>query len=199
VDESWEWQTWLVGARRTLEIAWETELRDELSVDRLPTSRRSAVASELAAMAEDFGSELAVYMAKYATEEQLSEFLVHRSVSTLREADPYAWAIPRLVCRSKVALAEIQAREYGDGRLSRMLGAVFATTMQSVGLGPAYARYVELMPALTLATVNMASMFGLNRRLRGALVGHLAALEMTSATPNLMFGNGFRHSVLELF
>jgi hypothetical protein len=63
VDESLEWQTYLVGARRTLEIAWETELRDELSVDRLPTSRRSAVASELAAMAEDFGSELAVYMA----------------------------------------------------------------------------------------------------------------------------------------
>jgi len=35
-------------------------------------------------------------------------------------------------------------------------------------------------------------MFGLNRRLRGAIVGHLAAFEMTSSIPNRFYGNGFR-------
>jgi hypothetical protein len=32
----------------------------------------------------------------------------------------------------------------------------------------------------------------LHRRLRGALVGHLAAFEMTSSVPNRRYGNGFR-------
>ena len=34
--------------------------------------------------------------------------------------------------------------------------------------------------------------FGLHRRLRGALVGHLAGFEMTSSVPNRRYGNGFR-------
>ena len=49
-----------------------------------------------------------------------------------------------------------------------------------------------MVPALTLASTNMMSMFGLNRRLRGAIVGHLAAYEMTSSHPNRLYGNGFR-------
>jgi hypothetical protein len=36
------------------------------------------------------------------------------------------------------------------------------------------------------------SMFGLHRRLRGALLGHLAAFEMTSSLPNRAYGNGLR-------
>jgi Iron-containing redox enzyme len=36
------------------------------------------------------------------------------------------------------------------------------------------------------------TMFGLHRRLRGAAVGHLAALEMTSSLPNRRYGNGLR-------
>jgi hypothetical protein len=36
------------------------------------------------------------------------------------------------------------------------------------------------------------SMFGLNRGLRGAIAGHLAAFEMTSSIPNRFYGNGFR-------
>ena len=37
---------------------------------------------------------------------------------------------------------------------------------------------------MTLATVNLMSLFGLHRRLRGAIVGHLALFEMTSSVPN---------------
>ena len=36
------------------------------------------------------------------------------------------------------------------------------------------------------------SLFGLHRRLRGAIAGHLAAFEMTSSLPNRRYGNGFR-------
>ena len=35
-------------------------------------------------------------------------------------------------------------------------------------------------------------MFGLHRRLRGAIVGHLALFEMTSSIPNRRYGNGLR-------
>jgi hypothetical protein len=38
----------------------------------------------------------------------------------------------------------------------------------------------------------MSTMFGLNRRLRGALAGHYAAYEMTSSIPNRLLGDGFR-------
>jgi hypothetical protein len=45
---------------------------------------------------------------------------------------------------------------------------------------------------VTLATVNLMSLFGLHRRWRGAIVGHLAAYEMNSAVPNRRYGNGLR-------
>jgi heme oxygenase-like protein len=38
----------------------------------------------------------------------------------------------------------------------------------------------------------MMSYFGLHRRRRGALVGHLAAFEMTSSIPNRRYGNALR-------
>ena len=36
------------------------------------------------------------------------------------------------------------------------------------------------------------TLFGLHRRLRGAIAGHLAAFEMTSSLPNRTYGDGFR-------
>jgi len=40
--------------------------------------------------------------------------------------------------------------------------------------------------------VNLITGFGLHRRRRGALVGHLAAFEMTSAIPSRRCGNALR-------
>ena len=56
--------------------------------------------------------------------------------------------------------------------------------MAAVGLDSAYGAYLDRLPAVTLATVNLMSLFGLHRRLRGAIVGHLALFEMTSSIPN---------------
>ena len=48
------------------------------------------------------------------------------------------------------------------------------------------------MPAVVLAAVNAMSHFGLHRRLRGAVCGHLAAFEMTSSLPAKRYVSGMR-------
>jgi hypothetical protein len=69
---------------------------------------------------------------------------------------------------------------------------LFRRSMISVGLDGAYGAYLDVIPGVTLATVNLMSLFGLHRRLRGALVGHLALFEMTSSIPNRRYAAGLR-------
>jgi len=193
VSAEWEWQPALVAARSALERAFETELRATIVVPGLPEPTRDAVAQALSVLTSaESGPSLSRYVAAKATREQLGEFLIQRSVYTLREADPHSWAIPRLTGRAKAALVEIQTDEYGGGRVARMHSEIFATTMRSFGLESRYGHYLPEVPAITLASLNVMSMFGLNRRLRGAIVGHLAAFEMTSSIPNGLYARGFR-------
>ncbi|MGB9377298.1 MAG: iron-containing redox enzyme family protein, partial [Mycobacteriales bacterium] len=81
------------------------------------------------------------------------------------------------------AMVEIQADEYGDGIERDMHQTLFALTLKELGLSAAYHAYLDQLPGPTLATTNLVSFFGLHRRLRGALVGHLALFEMTSVEP----------------
>ena len=192
-DEAWEWDGRLLALRSLFESAFEAQLRSTIPVPELPANDAESVAAALFTLTSaDTGPSLSRYVARSATTEQLTEFLVQRSIYTLREADPHSWAIPRLTGRPKAALVEIQSDEYGGGRPERMHAAIFAQTMRSLGLDDTYGRYLDNVPAITLASLNMMSMFGLNRRLRGAIVGHLAAFEMTSSIPNRFYGNGFR-------
>ena len=108
---------------------------------------------------------------------------VHRSGYQLKEADPHTWAIPRLNGRAKAAIVTIQSDEYGGGTAASMHSSLFADAMTSLGLDATYGAYLDRLPAVTLATTNLISMFGLHRRLRGALVGHLASFEMNSVGP----------------
>ena len=117
---------------------------------------------------------------------------MHRSAYQLKEADPHSWALPRLSGGPKAALVEIQADEYGGGDPQRIHATLFAHAMDALGLDSAYGAYVDRLPAVTLATVNLMSTFGLHRRLRGAIVGHLALFEMTSSIPNRRYANGLR-------
>ena len=73
-----------------------------------------------------------------------------------------------------------------------MHSSLFAATMQAVGLDPTYGAYVERLPGVTLATGNLVTMFGLHRRLRGALVGHLTVFEMTSVIPMARYSQALR-------
>jgi Iron-containing redox enzyme len=188
-----EWDPELLAARRTLEHAFELALRGAVDAPDLPAPTSDAVARALFDLTSPGpGPSLSRYIAKDATQEQVREFFVHRSIYTLREADPHSWAIPRLQGRAKAALVEIQADEYGGGRPDRMHAEIFAAAIRGVGLDDTYGAYAGLVPAITLASHNLMSMFGLNRRLLGAIVGHLAAFEMTSSIPNRRYGDGLR-------
>src|SRR5215207_8429061 len=116
-------------------------------------------------------------------EARVREFAIHRSAYQLKEAGPHTWAIPRLTGAVKAAMIEIQADEYGDGVERDMHQTLFGVTMRALGLDVRYGAYVDVLPGATLATVNLVSFFGLHRRWRGALVGHLAVFEMTSVEP----------------
>ena len=195
VDEAWEWQPDLLRVRASIERAFEGAVRDLVPVPT--TSARSAaeVAEALFELTSaDGGPSLSSYIAKKATDDQLREFIVHRSIYHLKESDPHSWALPRLSGRPKSALIEIQADEYGGGRPGHIHSELFAGTMRAMGLDDTYGAYVDQVPAHTLASTNLMSLFGLHRRLRGAITGHLAAFEMTSSIPCRRYANGFRRA-----
>lgn len=199
VDERWEWDPGLLAFRARLEATFEAALRSAVppasgtpSATAGPAGSAAGPAdavAELEALAHGgSGSSVSLpslssYMAERGSLEQMRELCIHRSAYQLKEADPHTWAIPRLAGRAKAAMVEIQSDEYGDGRPEAMHASLFGLTMAELGLDPAYGRYLNRIPATTLATVNLISMLGLHRRLRGALVGHLALFEMTSVGP----------------
>lgn len=192
-DPDLEWDPSLIATRRLLEAAFEASLRRSVPVPELPEPTGDAVARALFALTgAEGGPSLSRYLARKATLAQASEFLVQRTIYTLREADPHSWAIPRLSGRAKAALVEIQSDEYGGGRPDRVHATLFARAVRGAGLDDTYGAYVDLVPAVTLASLNTMSMFGLNRRLVGAIVGHLAAFEMTSSIPNRLYAEGLR-------
>jgi hypothetical protein len=193
VDDSFEWDPELLRARAQIEARFEEQLRTVVPVPLNCEPTVEAVAAALFALtAPDAGPSVSRYVAKKATDEQLRELLIQRSLYQLKEADPHTWAIPRLSGRAKAGLVEIQTDEYGNGRPALMHSALFAQTMRGLGLDDDYGHYVDSLPAITMASLNMMSMFGLHRRLRGAISGHLAAFEMTSSIPSRFYGNGFR-------
>lgn len=191
VDERWEWDPGLLAFRAVLERAFETALRAAVPKPA-PVAPAGVGAALQALVAADDGPPLSRFAEARASAAQMRELLIHRSAYQLKEADPHSWALPRLSGAPKAALVEIQADEYGGGRAERIHAALFARAMAALGLDPAYGAYLERLPGITLATVNLMSLCGLHRRLRGALVGHLAAFEMTSSLPNRRYGNGLR-------
>ncbi|MFA5606158.1 MAG: iron-containing redox enzyme family protein [Leucobacter sp.] len=193
LDPHLEWDPLLITVRRHIEDAFEAQLRHEVRVPELPAPNSAAVAKVLFEMtAPEAGPSLARYVAKQASREQAEELLKQRSIYTLREADAHSWAIPRLRGRAKAALVEIQSDEYGGGRPERLHAEIFAETLRSAGLDDRYGAYADAVPAITLASFTMMTMFGLNRRLVGASVGHLAAFEMTSSIPSRFIADGLR-------
>jgi hypothetical protein len=114
---------------------------------------------------------------------QFREFAVHRSAYQLKEADPHSWGIPRFSGPRKAALIEIQSDEYGNGLPGEAHADLFADLMASLDLDPTYGSYLDRLPGVTLATGNLITMLGTQRRLRAALLGHLAGFELTSVAP----------------
>ena len=190
VDPDWEWEPSLLRVRAALERSFEDALRAALPPEPDPVGDVPRYLADL--IAAPGGPSLSRYLETRATLGEFREFAVHRSAYQLKEADPHSFAVARLEGRTKVALMEIQFDEYGGGRPERLHARLFAGTLDALGLDSVYGAYLDRIPGVTLATVNMMSMFGLHRRLRGALVGNLALLEMDSSQPNRRYGNGLR-------
>ena len=192
VADEWEWEPTLLALRRELEAAFEAALA--IAVPRPPApDAPEEMDLALRAVAEaDGGPSLSRYVERRATAEQVLEFVTHRSAYQLKEADPHSWALPRLHGAPKAALVQIQADEYGSGDAARIHAQLFADAMDELGLDARYGAYIDHLPGVTLATVNLMSLFGLHRRWRGAIVGHLALFEMESSVPNRRYASGLR-------
>lgn len=185
----WEWHPELIRVRRALEDRLLVALHRQVSV----TIDSGPVPGRLWELIDaDRGPELSKFLQREADLDQFREFVIHRSIYQLKEADPHTWAIPRLTGRAKAALVEIQVGEYGDGHPDRMHSQLYRGLLRGLHLDDRYAAYIDAVPGITLAIGNVMSLFGLRRELRGALVGHLAAYEMTSSAPCRRYAKGLR-------
>ena len=192
VHPEWEWEPSLLALRRRLEAVFERAVVELIGPPADGVEPGEMDLALRAIIEADEAPSLSRHIERHATREQLLEFLVHRSAYQLKEADPHSFAIPRLEGPPKAAMVEIQADEYGGGRPERVHAALFAKAMRAVGLDDGYGAYLDRIPAPTLATVNLMSLFGLHRRWRGACAGHLAVFEMTSSLPNGRYARGLR-------
>ena len=196
VTDELEWDPELLRFRQQLEAVFERALRRQVRTSS-GLSAEAVPPAVLDAVTRDDGPPLSKYLQKKAGREQFAEFVQHRSIYHLKEADPHSWGLPRLTGAAKAALVEIQTDEYGGGQAARMHSTLFRDTMRGFGLELDYGAYLDDVPACTLAVSNLMSMFGLHRRWRGALAGHLAAFEMTSSLPNARYAQGVRRLGLD--
>jgi hypothetical protein len=192
VDDRWEWDPALLALRGLLEAYFEEALLTAVGPADMSCAPEDMDLALRAIADADDSPSLSRYVQRHATLDQVHEFLVHRSAYQLKEADPHSWALPRLSGPPKAAMVEIQADEYGGGRPDRIHAQLFADSMAALGLDPTYGAYLDRIPGVTLATVNLMSLCGLHRRRRGAVVGHLALFEMTSSVPNRRYADGLR-------
>ena len=189
VDDRREWDPAVIRLRRALEDQLLDALRRDVPV---PTGSDSVPETLRELVDDDDGPPLSRYLQRTATRAQFEEFAIHRSLYQLKEADPHTWAIPRLTGRAKSALVEIQFDEYGRGTLARMHSELYRKLLRGLDLDDGYGAYIDDVPGITLAVGNVMSVLGLRRELRGAVVGHLAAYEMTSSAPCRRYAQGLR-------
>ncbi|MFD5087906.1 iron-containing redox enzyme family protein [Kitasatospora sp. NPDC058201] len=186
VDPDWEWDPELLRLRRELERHFLTAVREETGeppplddlLDLLLTEPRT-------------GTGPSHFLLARGERRQAREYLVHRSLYHLKEADPQLWAAPRLGGAAQVAFLAVEYDEYGAGHPDRAHSRLFAEMMADFGLDPTYGRYVDAAAAPALAVVNLMSLFGLHRALRGALVGQFAAVEITSSPGSARLAQAF--------
>lgn len=189
VDDRLEWNCGLLKLRASLEWGLLEALRSEVPHEQaevpVPDALRRLVDGT-------DGRSLAGWCQEHAEHEHMREAAIHRSAYQLKEADHHSWGLPRLHGEPKAALARIQFDEYGEGVQQDVHAELFALHMERLGLDPSYGAYLDVIPGSTLATSNLISCFGLHRRWRGALVGHLALFEMASVPVMATLGGTLR-------
>ncbi len=179
INPLWEWNPTLLALRSCLEDVFLAAVRRDVG----QIGPDETAAAEMAALSVEpvDGRGLSHFLRDDGTWEQMREYFAHRSLYHLKEADPHAWAIPRLTGQAKASFVAVEFDEYGGGHGERVHQRLFADLMDAAGLDPSYLAYLDDVPAQTLATVNLMSLFGLHRRFLGAVMGHFAATEITSS------------------
>ena len=178
VNPGWEWDVALLGLRAQLEHVFLDRVRQEVGV--IPPNATARAEMDAAATEPGHGTGPSWYLRDHGTWQQAREYFVHRSLYHLKEGDPHAWIIPRLTGQAKASLVAVEFDEYGAGRGSRVHQQLFADLLAAAGLDVGYLAYLDVVPAESLAVVNLMSLLGLHRRWRGAAAGHFAATEITS-------------------
>ncbi|MBW8800572.1 MAG: iron-containing redox enzyme family protein [Streptomyces sp.] len=191
VPDDLEWDPGLLALRARLEDRFLGALRADVPIDASGTADRALDELQLEPVGEVDGS-LSHFLRDHGTLDQFRQYAALRSLYHLKEADPHAWVIPRLRGRAKAAMVAVEFDEFGAGRADEIHARLFADLMADLGLDTSYGHYVDAAPAEALATVNMMSLFGLHRALRGALVGHFATVEITSSPASRRLAEALR-------
>ncbi|MYU20630.1 iron-containing redox enzyme family protein [Streptomyces sp. SID8352] len=189
VSPALEWDPALLLFRAALEDRFLSALRADA---RVHGEVADAVGDLLVEPAD--GTGVSHFLSDGGERWQVREYAAQRSLYHLKEADPHAWVLPRLRGRAKAAMAAVEFDEYGGGRAERVHARLFAELMTDLDLDPAYGRYLDAASAECLATVNLMSLCGLHRSLRGALVGHFAAVEITSSPGSRRLARAMRRT-----
>jgi Iron-containing redox enzyme len=179
VNPRWEWNPALLHVRGRLEDAFLSAVRHDIG--EIGPDETAADAMDALSVEPVNGTGPSYYLRDTGTWEQMREYFAHRSLYHLKEADPHAFAIPRLIGQAKASFVAVEFDEYGGGRGERVHQQLFADLMDAAGLDSTYLGYLDAVPADALASVNLMSLFGLHRELRGAAIGHFASTEITSS------------------
>lgn len=178
VDGGWEWNPGLLYLRGRLEELFLNDIT--AGVGEIHPEDGALAELEKLCVEPVTGDGPSYYLRDEGSWEQMREYFAHRSLYHLKEGDPHAWAIPRLTGQAKASFVAVEYDEFGAGKGSRLHQQLFADLMAAADLDTTYLGYLNHVPAEALAVVNLMSLFGLHRRLRGSAVGHFAATEVTS-------------------
>lgn len=192
-DPDADWDPDLVAFRRRLESEFEGAVRARTAALLPDEPSASRVVEQLTEVVDAAsGPDLTGHLQRRADLDQFLDFMRLRSIYHLKESDPQSFVLPRVRGSAKVALAELQYDEFGAGRPEMLHQRLFAEALEACGLDATYGTYVDELDAATFAVNNVMSLFALNRRLRGASLGHLAAFEATSSIPCRRIAQGTR-------
>lgn len=184
VDPGWEWDVGLLEVRGRLEARFLDALRGETGgipgcggTTGVPPDDVDAALAPLLCAEPAGGTGVSHVLAAAPDLARFREYVVHRSLCGLKEADRHALPVPGPTGRAKAAVAAVGCDECGGGRAGRTHAVSFADLMRGLGLDAAYGAYLDVVPAPMLAVVNLVSAFGRLRARRGMMAGHLAAAE----------------------
>ena len=187
VDAELEWDPDLLRMRRDLETVFLGYLRSAVEPGDDPVAEMDALSVEATS-----GTGPSWFFKDEGSWDQIREYFAHRSLYHLKEGDPHAFAIPRLQGQAKASFVAVEFDEFGGGRGERVHQQLWVDLMSAAELDPTYLGYIDQVSAETLSTVNLMSMFGLHRSLRGAAIGHFAAIEITSSPGSARLVSGLR-------